>query len=78
MQNSAVAVKGVLYKNIRGTSATDISINFNCSSAVPCRNIELQDISLVTANTFASSSSCINVHSDESGSVFPSCKRRRH
>ncbi|XP_078164702.1 polygalacturonase QRT2-like isoform X2 [Carex rostrata] len=77
-QNSAVAVKGVLYKNIRGTSASDISINLNCSSTVPCRNIQLQDISLVTADTFDSSSSCINVHSDESGSVFPSCKRRRH
>ncbi|KAJ4820110.1 Pectin lyase-like superfamily protein [Rhynchospora pubera] len=31
-QNAAVAVRGVRYKNIRGTSATDISVNFNCSS----------------------------------------------
>ncbi|KAJ4767395.1 Pectin lyase-like superfamily protein [Rhynchospora pubera] len=73
-QDSAVAVREVVYKNIRGTSASDISINFNCSSTVPCKYIKLQDISLVSPDSFTSRSSCINViNSTESGSVFPSC-----
>ncbi|KAJ4820109.1 Pectin lyase-like superfamily protein [Rhynchospora pubera] len=78
-QDSAVAVREVVYKNIRGTSASDISINFNCSSTVPCKYIKLQDISLVSPDSFTSRSSCINViNSTESGSVFPSCNAQRN
>lgn len=48
LQKSAVEVSNILYKNIKGTSASDIAIDFECSKSVPCHDIVLQDINLVT------------------------------
>ncbi|OAY82134.1 Polygalacturonase, partial [Ananas comosus] len=45
-QKSAVAVSGILYKNIKGTSATEFALKLNCSKSVPCHDVVLQDISL--------------------------------
>ncbi|KAG8646699.1 hypothetical protein MANES_09G024100v8 [Manihot esculenta] len=41
-QKSAVKVKNVMYKNIKGTSATEVAIKFDCSKAYPCQDILLQ------------------------------------
>ncbi|GER37897.1 pectin lyase-like superfamily protein [Striga asiatica] len=46
MQKSAVQVENIIYRNIRGTSATNAAINFDCSSWVPCRNIVLENVKL--------------------------------
>ncbi|KAI4383000.1 hypothetical protein MLD38_008886 [Melastoma candidum] len=45
-QASAVKVSDVVYRNIRGTSATKVAINFDCSKTHPCTGILLQDIDL--------------------------------
>lgn len=48
MQKSAVQVENVAFRNIRGTSASKVAINLNCSESVPCKNVVLQNV-LLTA-----------------------------
>ncbi|CAA6675256.1 unnamed protein product [Spirodela intermedia] len=72
-QKSAVAVSGVTFKNVRGTSATAVAMDFDCSRTVPCRGITLQDVHLVTASgapakSFCATSACQN--------TAPSYRRR--
>ncbi|GKV34469.1 hypothetical protein SLEP1_g42841 [Rubroshorea leprosula] len=43
---SHVQVKDVLYKNIWGTSSTEVAVSLSCSSALPCENVVLKDINL--------------------------------
>ncbi|GFP87771.1 polygalacturonase [Phtheirospermum japonicum] len=45
-QASAVQVENVIYRNIRGTSASKVAINFNCSDSVPCRNVVVDNVKL--------------------------------
>ncbi|KAG6414062.1 hypothetical protein SASPL_126779 [Salvia splendens] len=45
-QKSAVQVENVVYRNIRGTSASKVAINLNCSESVPCKNVVLQNVML--------------------------------
>jgi len=68
-QRNAVAIKHVLYKNIKGTSASNVSVKFNCSKTVPCRGIKLQDIDLDREDGESTRSSCNNVHWTRSGTV---------
>ncbi|XP_010257197.1 PREDICTED: polygalacturonase [Nelumbo nucifera] len=71
-QKSAVQVRDVVYKNIKGTSASSIAINFNCSKTYPCSAILLQDISLVREGGTAKAL-CNNVKLTKVGTVSPSC-----
>ncbi|KAL3651881.1 hypothetical protein CASFOL_004883 [Castilleja foliolosa] len=45
-QKSGVQVENVIYRNIRGTSASKVAINFNCSDSVPCRNVVVDNVKL--------------------------------
>ncbi|CAK7342550.1 unnamed protein product [Dovyalis caffra] len=45
-QRSAVQVKNVVYKNIKGTSASEVAIKLDCSKTYPCQGILLQDVNL--------------------------------
>lgn len=45
-EKSAVQVENVIYRNIKGTSASKVAINFNCSESVPCKNLVLQNVNL--------------------------------
>ncbi|RLM87661.1 polygalacturonase [Panicum miliaceum] len=46
-QNSAVEVSNVLFKNIRGTSASTEAIKLSCrSTTVPCHGIALENVKL--------------------------------
>ena len=47
-QKSAVAISEVTYENFRGTSATKVTVDFDCSRTVPCRGIVLEGINLKT------------------------------
>lgn len=49
-QSSGVAVSGVEYRNISGTSRRAEAIRFACSDAVPCTGIVLADIDLRRAD----------------------------
>ncbi|KAI8026866.1 hypothetical protein LOK49_LG02G01442 [Camellia lanceoleosa] len=46
---SAMQVENVWYKNIKGTSASKLAIQLNCSQSLPCKGIVLQDIILAAA-----------------------------
>ncbi|KAJ4953390.1 hypothetical protein NE237_030222 [Protea cynaroides] len=71
-QNSGIQISGVTYKNIIGTSATQIAMKFDCSPTNPCKSISLQNIKLTTVYKYQTvKSSCNNVHGTIHGLVFP-------
>ncbi|KAJ0034079.1 hypothetical protein Pint_26349 [Pistacia integerrima] len=71
-QRSGVKISGVTYKNIKGTSATKVAVNFDCSSSNPCTGIELQDINLSYNNSKAAASAyCKNAQGSSSGVEVP-------
>lgn len=73
MQKSAVAVSGILYKNIKGTSATEVALKLNCSRSVPCHDVVLQDISLEGEGGIPIHSLCRNVKWAGIGNIYPTC-----
>lgn len=44
LQASGVKISDVSYKDIHGTSATQVAVKFDCSSEQPCERITLEDI----------------------------------
>ncbi|XP_050364772.1 polygalacturonase [Argentina anserina] len=66
-QSKAVKVQNVLYQNIRGTSASNDAIIFDCSKSVPCRGIVLQNVQLDKG------AECSNVNLAYKGNVSPRC-----
>ncbi|XP_058075554.1 polygalacturonase-like [Magnolia sinica] len=70
-KGSAVEVSDVVYKNIRGTSASYEAVTFNCSRSSPCKGIVLQDIDLVGHAGKKTSRSCNNVRGSTIGKVVP-------
>ncbi|XP_010277789.1 PREDICTED: polygalacturonase-like [Nelumbo nucifera] len=70
VQNSGVKISQVTYQNIRGTSATQVAVNFVCSSSNPCTGIRLQDVKLTYRNG-AALSSCANASGTAGGVTVP-------
>ncbi|KFK37027.1 hypothetical protein AALP_AA4G202700 [Arabis alpina] len=68
-EKSAVQVKNVVYRNIRGTSASDMAITFDCSSDYPCQGIVLDKV-----NIRGGKASCTNANVMDKGAVLPQCK----
>ncbi|PIA48378.1 hypothetical protein AQUCO_01400768v1 [Aquilegia coerulea] len=73
-QGSAVQISNVVYKNIKGTSASKVAINFDCSKKYPCKGILLQDIHLVGEKDKKVNATCNNVRWTKRGIVIPSCQ----
>ncbi|KAH0928368.1 hypothetical protein HID58_014095 [Brassica napus] len=66
-QESAVQVNNVVYRNISGTSATDVAIMFNCSEKYTCQGIVLENV-----NIKGGTASCKNVvNVKDQGTVSP-------
>ncbi|RHN79111.1 putative polygalacturonase [Medicago truncatula] len=72
-QKSAVQIRNVLYQNIKGTSASDVAMQFNCSQNFPCQGILLQNIGLELEGGGEAKASCNNVKLSYRGNVSPSC-----
>ncbi|KAJ4706421.1 Polygalacturonase [Melia azedarach] len=74
-QSSAVQVKNVLYKNIEGTSASEVAVKFDCSKSYPCEGIVLQDVNLRReVEDEAAKAECNNVDDlAQTGVVSPRC-----
>ncbi|CAK7330865.1 unnamed protein product [Dovyalis caffra] len=72
-QTSAVQISNVRYKNIKGTSASDVAVKFDCSKAVPCQGILLQDINISLQEKGKPEASCANVKLTRRDEVFPQC-----
>lgn len=72
-QDSAVQLSNVLYQNIKGTSASEVAIKFDCSRAVPCRQIYVQDVILEPQGHGGTIATCENVRYVNRGNFFPQC-----
>ncbi|XP_023521323.1 polygalacturonase-like [Cucurbita pepo subsp. pepo] len=72
-QNSAVKVSNVVYKNIRGTSASDDAIRFDCSKSSPCQDISMLGVHLVRQGDDVATASCENVRLKNRWKVYPQC-----
>lgn len=73
-QAAAVQVMDVSYMNIRGTSASEDAIKFDCSKNHPCQDIFLQDVNLQSGSSVKSTeASCSNVKLTQTGRVSPHC-----
>ncbi|OMP03540.1 Glycoside hydrolase, family 28 [Corchorus olitorius] len=71
---SRVKISNVSFKNIRGTSATQLAVKLACSSGIPCENVEIGDIDLSYIGTqgLQATSECSNVKPTFSGKQNPS------
>ncbi|XVE75625.1 hypothetical protein DITRI_Ditri12bG0108300 [Diplodiscus trichospermus] len=72
-QSSAVQVKNVVYNNIKGTSASEVAINFDCSKTHPCQGIVLRNVNLQEQGDETVKAICNNVKLSERENVFPEC-----
>ncbi|WVZ62407.1 hypothetical protein U9M48_012163 [Paspalum notatum var. saurae] len=71
-QKSAVEVSNVLFKNIRGTSASKEAIKLSCSAGVPCHGIALENVKLTLKDVSGvAKSTCENAIWRKSGTVDP-------
>lgn len=72
LQESAVKVSNVAYMNIRGTSASEVAVKFDCSKSSPCQGILLENINLVGNGGKETTMSCSNiVQGTTEGKVYP-------
>ncbi|KAL4193802.1 hypothetical protein AMTRI_Chr06g178760 [Amborella trichopoda] len=69
-QISGVQISGVTYKNVTGTSTTEVAMTFDCSASNPCREIELEDVDL-TYKYQKAQASCIYAEGTAAGVVTP-------
>ncbi|KAI4300778.1 hypothetical protein L6164_034114 [Bauhinia variegata] len=72
-EHSAVQIMNVTYRNIKGTSAHDVAVKFDCSKHFPCQGIVLQEIGLQRQGGEAAEAYCKNVQFSYIGDVFPRC-----
>ncbi|KAK2637046.1 hypothetical protein Ddye_031838 [Dipteronia dyeriana] len=72
-QGSAVRISNVAYKNIRGTSASELAIKFDCSKHFACQGILVQDVTLTPQIEDSAQASCVNVKLQTVGSFSPRC-----
>ncbi|KAG6700413.1 hypothetical protein I3842_08G111400 [Carya illinoinensis] len=69
-QVSGIKISDVIYRGIRGTSATQTAIKFDCSSKKPCTGIRLENVNLTCPDQVAQSS-CTNAIGRTLGSIQP-------
>ncbi|GAA0159116.1 hypothetical protein LIER_38797 [Lithospermum erythrorhizon] len=70
-QKNAVQVENVVYKNIRGTSASEVAMDFNCSKSIPCENIKLNSIHLIGQGVKDVKTLFVNANLTAVGDVLP-------
>ena len=71
MSKSMVQIKDVRYEGIRGSSNTQVAVDFECSEVVPCQGIVLQDINLPFNGGGRTTSNCHNVRGSAFGHQLP-------
>ncbi|XP_059669556.1 polygalacturonase-like [Cornus florida] len=72
-RRTVVEVKDVVYQNIKGTSASEVAITFNCCSSVPCQGILLQNVNIKGDKGETTKAICNNVNFNDIGVVSPKC-----
>ncbi|CAO2191101.1 unnamed protein product [Urochloa humidicola] len=71
MQSSAVKISDVRYTDIRGSSASQVAVKFDCSASNSCSGIGLQDIRLTLDGGKPAEATCEHAHGRASGYVEP-------
>ncbi|KAF6164607.1 hypothetical protein GIB67_032835 [Kingdonia uniflora] len=69
-QVSGIKISQITYQDVKGTSATQIAIKFDCSTMNPCKGIRLEEVELTYKNKPAQSL-CTNADGSAHGSVKP-------
>ncbi|CAN6439354.1 unnamed protein product [Victoria cruziana] len=69
-KNSGVKISQVTYSNIKGTSATEVAVDFACSASTPCQGIKLSNVQLTYKGKPAKASRA-HAFGSSSGSVSP-------
>lgn len=62
----------MVYRNIQGSSATQMGMTLKCSSSIPCEGIKLENVEL-SYNGGNILASCSNANVLRKGTVSPSC-----
>ncbi|OVA10642.1 Glycoside hydrolase [Macleaya cordata] len=69
-QNSGIKISHVTYTDIKGTSASQVAMKFDCSATSPCKGIGLKDIKLTYQHQPAESF-CRNIRGIARGVITP-------
>ncbi|XP_031490765.1 exopolygalacturonase-like [Nymphaea colorata] len=69
---SKVKISNVNFRNVKGTSTSQVAVNLICSKAFPCEGVTLSDIDLkYNGEEGKATSSCFNVNGFSSGTQVP-------
>lgn len=71
IQPSAVQIQDVTYRNIQGTSSTDVAVNFSCSKTVACTGITLTNVEITSTTANKVKSVCTNALGMALGTILP-------
>ncbi|KAH9606132.1 hypothetical protein KSS87_007274 [Heliosperma pusillum] len=69
-QESGVEVSNVTYEDIRGSSATEVAVKFDCSPKYPCSRIRMKNV-LLTYKGQLATASCANAVGTVDGIIEP-------
>ncbi|XP_043721143.1 polygalacturonase-like [Telopea speciosissima] len=70
-QNSGIKISNVTYADVKGTSASEVAMRFDCSASYPCKWIGLRDIKLTYQENQPAQSFCRNIRGIALGLVTP-------
>ncbi|KAG0456308.1 hypothetical protein HPP92_024096 [Vanilla planifolia] len=70
-QTSGVKISNVKFRNVNGTSATQVAVKLDCSKRWPCVGIHLEDVRLRYNGNGRTVATCNNVHGGSAGVVAP-------
>lgn len=72
LQDQAVQISNVTYKQVLGTSKGEVAVKLDCSKAVPCKDIVVEDIELVSSDDDKKATfECNNVYGRAQGRRVP-------
>ncbi|XP_022991643.1 probable polygalacturonase At1g80170 [Cucurbita maxima] len=70
-QTSAVKVRDISFIHIKGTTATNEAIKLACSDTLPCVDLYMEDVLLLSNDGEMLTSFCWQAHGSSSGPVYP-------
>ncbi|GAA0178545.1 hypothetical protein LIER_29851 [Lithospermum erythrorhizon] len=70
-QTLSVKIQDISFIDIKGTSASEEAIRFECSDTSPCKKLYLEDIQLQSCSENATTSFCWQASGSSSGQVSP-------
>ncbi|CAA0826864.1 Unknown protein [Striga hermonthica] len=61
-RESSIKINGVKYINVKGTSASPVGVNLQCSRSRPCQNLEFQGVRLTLGGGKSTAAVCSSAH----------------